>query len=185
MIKNRQDLKKYINVEIKLYFKSKKDYIHLMLLKDHYYEIWKFVRALRHMEFHQNTGHKLRYYLWQRKKNKLGARLGLTIWPNTCESGLMIWHYGSVIINGHSKIGKNCKFHGMNCIGNKGNIGDVAPIIGNNVDIGIGAVIIGDVQLADDIKVGANAVVTKSCLTKGAILVGVPAHEISSVENER
>ncbi|MCO4605885.1 Serine acetyltransferase [Streptococcus infantarius subsp. infantarius] len=62
----------------------------------------------------------------------------------------------------------------MNCIGNSGSEKQ-APIIGNNVDIGVGAKIIGDVKIADNITIGANAVVTKSCTIEGATLVGVPA----------
>ena len=33
----------------------------------------------------------------------------------------------------------------------------------------------GDIVIADDVKIGANAVVTRSCLEKGATLVGIPA----------
>ena len=53
-----------------------------------------------------------------------------------------------------------------------------APVIGNNVDIGVGAKIIGDITIADDVKIGAGAVVTKSCLEKGATLVGIPAKPV-------
>ena len=40
----------------------------------------------------------------------------------------------------------------------------------------------GDIELADDIKVGANAVVNHSFRTKGAHLVGVPAHETGQTD---
>lgn len=53
-----------------------------------------------------------------------------------------------------------------------------APIIGDNVDIGVGAKIIGPVRVADNVKIGANAVVTKSCETPSAVLIGVPAKAI-------
>lgn len=56
--------------------------------------------------------------------------------------------------------------------------GGASPTIGNNVYIGPGAKIFGDIQIADGVKIGANAVVNKSCLHKNAILVGVPAHEV-------
>ena len=52
-----------------------------------------------------------------------------------------------------------------------------APKIGDDVYIGPGAKVFGDVTLADNVQVGANAVVTKSCENKGAILVGIPASE--------
>lgn len=71
--------------------------------------------------------------------------------------------------------------HGDNCIGNNG-ITDDAPTIGNNVDIGFGAKIIGGIKIADDVKIGAGAIVVKDCLRKGATLVGVPAHEINDLK---
>jgi len=48
------------------------------------------------------------------------------------------------------------------------------PIIGDRVDIGAGAVVIGKVEIGDDTVVGANAVVTRK-LPAGCVAVGVPA----------
>ena len=55
---------------------------------------------------------------------------------------------------------------------------DDAPIIGNNVEVGFGAVIIGKVKIADGIKIGANSVVTKSFLEPNIKIAGVPAKKI-------
>ena len=74
-------------------------------------------------------------------------------------------------------IGQGCCLHGNNCIGNDGKSGG-APVIGKNVDIGFGAVIIGDIQIADNCKIGAGAVVVHSCLEEGSTLVGVPARRV-------
>lgn len=153
--------------------------IRLSLLSDHDYLIWQYVKALRYTEYYFNKKRRLMYWLSQRKKNKIGSRLGITMWHNTIDVGLKIWHYGSIIVNGHAKIGKNCQFHGNNCIGNKGVDSSEAPTIGDNVEIGVGACVIGNITIADNVKIGANAVVTKSCMHEGAILVGVPAREIS------
>ena len=64
-----------------------------------------------------------------------------------------------------------------NCIGNNG-LTNLCPKIGNNVDVGFGAVIIGDIEIADDIKIGANAVVNKSFLEPGITIAGVPAKRV-------
>lgn len=101
-------------------------------------------------------------------------KLGIIIYAGTCGRGIRIWHYGSTIISGDAKIGEDCVFHGQACIGNDGS-GTAAPVIGNRVDIGVGAKIIGDITIADDVKIGAGAVVTKSCRETGVTLVGVPA----------
>ena len=93
---------------------------------------------------------------------------------NTIDEGLIIYHSGEIVVSGLAKCGKNLKLHGNNCIGNNGKDGN-APCIGDNCDVGFGAVIIGDIKLGDNIKIGANAVVNKNF--KEGILVGVPAKE--------
>lgn len=86
---------------------------------------------------------------------------------------LMIYH-PNIIISPKTIVGNNVKLHGSNCIGNNGLV-DKAPKIGNNVDIGYGATIIGNIEIADDIIIGANALVNKSFLEKGVVIAGVPA----------
>ena len=160
-----------LEYEKKLYFRSKKDYLISRITHEDNYVIWKYVTYLRREEAAAN---KLTEYFWRRKKNNLGAKLGITAYAGCCGKGLHIWHWGSVIISGDARIGENCTFHGQACIGNDGK-SEKAPVIGNNVDIGVGARIIGDIVIADNVKIGANAVVTKSCLEKGVTLVGCPA----------
>ena len=147
----------------------------LMLLKDPDYLLWKYVKVLRYTEYYYNQKRYILYYIMQRLKNVRGYKLGITIWHNTVGEGLKIWHHGSVVVNGHARIGKNCQLHGNNCIGNKGIGKEAAPIIGNNVDIGFGAQVIGEVHITDNVVIGSNAVVTRDCLQEGAILAGVPA----------
>jgi UDP-N-acetylglucosamine--N-acetylmuramyl-(pentapeptide) pyrophosphoryl-undecaprenol N-acetylglucosamine transferase len=62
-----------------------------------------------------------------------------------------------------------------NCIGNNG-LTQSVPVIGDGLDLGIGACVLGDVKLGNDIKVGANAVVVRSAQGDGLTLVGIPAH---------
>lgn len=160
-----------LQYEKRLYFPTRRDYwISRITLEDNYL-IWKYQYYLRKEE---SAGNKLTEYWYRRKKNILGSRLGLQIYAGTCGKGLHIWHYGSIIISGDARIGENCTFHGQACIGSDGLSSD-APVIGSRVDIGVGAKIIGDVYLADGIRVGAGAVVTRSCCQEGAVLTGIPA----------
>lgn len=157
--------------EKSLYFRDKKHYLISWITHEDNYLIWKYLTYLRREESAKN---KLISFYWRRRKNNLGAKLGIIVYAGTCGKGLRIWHYGSTIISGDAKIGEDCIFHGQACIGNDGS-SPAAPVIGNRVDIGAGAKIIGDIFIADDVKIGAGAVVTRSCHEKGAVLTGVPA----------
>ena len=164
---------------------SKKAHIKMFLTNSHFYMINKYMRLLRYEEFYRkksvgggiHTVNKVMEFIYSRRKNKLGNTLGFYISPYTLGAGTVIYHHGSIIINSDAILGCGCKLHGNNCIGNDGK-SLKAPRIGNNVDIGFGASIIGNITIADDVQIGAGAVVVKSCLRKGARLVGIPAKEI-------
>lgn len=139
----------------------------------------RYLYFLRKQEYYINIcrGRKLKWLMslyYERKKNKLGMRLGIEIGPNCFGKGLNLYHAGSVIINPAVRAGENCSLHGANCIGNNGLTAEV-PVLGNNVDVGYGAVIIGGITIADDVKIGANAVVNRSVTEPGCTVAGVPA----------
>ena len=54
---------------------------------------------------------------------------------------------------------------------------DDAPTIGNNVEIGFGAVIIGKIKIADGIKIGANSVVIQD-VPSFCVVAGNPVRVI-------
>ena len=92
--------------------------------------------------------------------------------------GLRIHHYGCIIINSHSIIGKNCKIrHGVT-IGNK-NSDDDCPTIGDHCNIGAGAKILGKIKIGNNVDIGANAVVVKD-VPDNCIVAGIPATVIKS-----
>jgi len=151
------------------------------LLLEHSYYILKYQRLLRQDEYFSNSNNlffTILHVIIRRRRNRLGVRLGFTIPTNVFGKGLLIWHYGNIVINGNAKIGDNCILHGDNCIGNNGTMSN-APVIGNNVDIGVGAKILGDITIADNIKIGAGAVVVNSFLEEGITIVGMPARKLT------
>lgn len=113
-------------------------------------------------------------FWFRARKNRLGSRLGFIISAGCFGEGLKLEHFGSVIVNPKAKIGKNCIIHGNCCIGSDGGYPDDSPVIGDNVDIGQGAQILGGIRIADDVKIGAGAVVVKDVLAPGVTVVGVP-----------
>lgn len=78
---------------------------------------------------------------------------------------LFIDHGYSIVINKNSIIGDNCRIKHCVTIGCKtmedGGQGG-SPVIGNNVDIGAGSCIIGDISIGDNVKIGAGAIVVKN-----------------------
>lgn len=95
-------------------------------------------------------------------------------------SFLVVKGVAVVIING-AKIGKRCRI-GIGCrVVGKGPYKKV-PVIGNDVFLGPGCVIVGPVIIEDNVVVAPNSVVTKS-VPKGSIVAGVPAKIIGNVSN--
>lgn len=88
--------------------------------------------------------------------------------------------YGGVAVVIHKKavIGKNCMIESCVTIGGKSNHKNL-PIIGNNVFIGTGAKILGDIRIGNNVIVGANAVVVRD-VPDNCILAGVPAKIIKT-----
>lgn len=100
--------------------------------------------------------------------------------PSTVVIGrrLEIEHHGCIILHGNVVIGDDCKFRHDVTIGNSGYADKTgAPTIGNRVEIGAGARILGRVRVGDDVIIGANAVVVKD-LPDGTVAVGIPARVI-------
>lgn len=140
------------------------------------YEIYKFICALRRAEYYISKN-RVKYVFWLRRCNIRGQKLGYFIPPGVLGRSVILYHQGGVIINSHSTIGSGCRFHGDNCVGNNGQNND-CPTLGSGIELGIGAKVLGNVYLADNIKVGANAVVTKSFYEEGITIAGVPAVKI-------
>lgn len=102
-------------------------------------------------------------------------------WENEVGPGLILHHPTGVVIGPGVRAGKNLQLNQGVTIGFgsfQGDQWEAAPTLGNNMLLGAGARVIGKVRLADNIKVGANAAVVKSCDIEGATLVGVPARAL-------
>lgn len=147
--------------------------------------IWKFQKSMRKLEYYtncKNSGlNKLYVFYLKYKFKKISVKLGFSIPINVFGPGLSIVHYGTIVINRNSKVGSNCRMHACVNIGASGGEKG-APQIGDNVYIGPGAKIYGDISIASNIAIGANAVVNKSCKEENIALAGVPAKPIGSIE---
>ncbi len=183
MIKSKQDYKYYLEADrIALGKKKKKP----MLFFD---EVWVFQRLLRKVEYYKNcknsSFYRPYYYYLYLKFHLLSLFLGFHIKPNVFGPGLSISHPGTIVVNGNARVGANCRIHVCTVIGTKAGYGDVTPKIGNNVYIGPGAKIFGDIEIADGIVIGANSVVTRSFTEPNIRIAGVPAKKINDKGSEK
>lgn len=177
MIDTKRRLKEVLAIEAEIY--RKKWYYDLPVRMTEQQVLYQHAKYLRYAEYAFNTKKKTRH--WHLfKLLRIQTRYGISIPLNVVDEGFEIVHLGSVIINAKSHIGKYCKVHPGVCIGANH---DQAPMIGEYVYMGPGAKIFGDIEVADQVQIGANAVVTKSCDEKGAVLVGVPAKIVRHQED--
>lgn len=187
IVNSKGVLNTILETEKNIYLPNEKDSFEYRLRNPFKANTYKLLKNLRKYEFmcykRDNAKNILisRIYstiikLLDAKIKRIGLQLKIEIKPNCVGEGVRICH-PNVILNGH--VGKNCVFHGNNVLGNK-TTGDKTsiPKLGSNVDVGVGAMIIGDVIIADNCVIGAGAVVTKSFTIPGSVIVGVPANFI-------
>jgi serine O-acetyltransferase len=184
MIQSKNDWVKYLEADrVALQREQKKPPFFAFHERD---KIWKFQRIMRRCEYLKNCRkhifHGLGYWLTRWRYNQLRIRYGFSIPLNVFGPGLCISHIGTIVINGNCRIGDNCCLHV--CV-NIGEIQGKAPQIGNQVYIAPGAKIFGNIEIADGIVIGANAVVNKSFLEPNTSIGGVPAKKISSQGSAR
>ena len=86
----------------------------------------------------------------------------------------VIDHFGGIIISGFAKFGDNCRIRNGVVVGLRHVNEKCAPIVGDNVDIGAGAKVLGPIRIGDNVLIGANAVVLCD-VPDNCIAVGVPA----------
>jgi serine O-acetyltransferase len=97
-------------------------------------------------------------YLWVR--NVYGIEL-----PASAKVGRRLWiaHQGGIVVNPRTEIGDDCLLRHNVTIGVVGDGRRTspagAPRLGNDVEVGAGAVIVGEVTIGDGVRIGPNAVV--------------------------
>ena len=83
-------------------------------------------------------------------------------------------HFGDIIISGYASFGDNCIIRNGVTVGLKNISEKAAPQIGNNVNIGTGAKLLGPITIGNNVDIGAGAVVISS-VPDNSFAVGVPA----------
>lgn len=88
--------------------------------------------------------------------------------------GFVIEHSGSIVVSGFARFGDRCRIRTGVVIGLSRVEDPCAPQFGDDVDIGTGAKILGNIRIGNNVLIGANAVVVRD-VPDNSIAVGVPA----------
>ena len=149
-----------------------------------------FIKALyTHPSFAGILWYRFGHYSWKRRNNPIYFMLlilnrslypffrlysGLELSPKAeIGDGLWIGHSGPTVIHPGTIAGRNLTIlHGVT-IG----FADGIPIIGNDVSIGTGATLIGNIKIGDNVIIGAGAVVIED-VQSNCLATGVPAHSV-------
>ena len=93
-----------------------------------------------------------------------------------------LWHHSGMILSCRS-IGDDCHIRQNTTFGvaRRGDPVTHRPVIGDRVDIGVGAVIVGPISIGSDSVIGANAVVLQN-IPPYSVAVGVPAKVVKSLQ---
>jgi Serine acetyltransferase len=98
--------------------------------------------------------------------------------------GLSLYHGQALVLNQGVILGDNCTLRNSVTIGHK-KLADGTfsrcPRLGNHVDVGANVVIIGDIEIGDNVVIGAGSVVTKS-IPANSVAVGNPARILDKKE---
>ena len=123
------------------------------------------------------NGHSfLARFISERAKKKTGIEIhpGATI-----GEGLFIDHGTGVVIGETAVIGDNVTmFHEVTLGGTGKEKGKRHPTIGNNVFIGCGSKILGNIKIGNNVKVGANTVILRD-IPDNVTVVGIAGHIVA------
>lgn len=145
--------------------------------------IHSIIEVFLYPSFKVKLYYKISHFLYKRKRfliarlisEKAKRKTGIEIHPGaTIGKNLFIDHGIGVVIGETCVIGDNVTlFHGVTLGGTGKEKGKRHPTIGNNVFIGSGAKILGNIMIGNNVKIGANSVILES-VPDNVTVVGIP-----------
>lgn len=174
MIKSKSDYKSYIKEDLKYYndlYKGNKFKIHFCIQV-------KYLKCMRKVAYLKNSENfivfrKIRLAFAKYKYLRLSLATGISIGVNCFGQGLVLPHFGTIIVNNTARFGDNCVVQcGVNV--SDGVCG------GSHIYLSTGAKILRNIKIANDVIVGANAVVTHDVADENIVVAGIPAKYISN-----
>lgn len=180
MINSKKELRLYLMVDMMMnrgYFNYDiKTRIKNWVVSD---PIMKYLQNLRKLEYALSRHgfisvvHQLKY---KRRLMRLGLKLGFSIPCNVFGYGLVLPHYGTIVVGEGNIIGNYCVLHTSTCItSGKKKIGD-------GLYLSAGAKIVHNIELGENVSIGTNSLVNKTINESNCMIAGMPAQKIKISE---
>lgn len=172
MITSKKELQFYLKADRMMnrgeFTPSLKSRIKSLIVPDY---TMQWLSSMRHASFYKSAFFlgKLLYIKWLRKYRRLSLKMGFSIETDVFGYGLVIPHYGTIVVGGTNRVGNYAVLHSSSCIA------DGSSVIGDGLYLSTGAIISSHVELGNNITIGANCTVNKSISQNNVLLVGSPA----------
>ena len=143
--------------------------------------------------FRAIVDHRIAHFLYQHKffflarfvSQRSRFKTGIEIHPGAKIGNRLFMDHGMGIVIGETdEVGNDCViYHGVTLGGVSTAKTKRHPTLKNNVIVGAGAKILGNITLGENVRVGANSVVLQN-IPDNAVAVGIPARIIKKEEND-
>lgn len=136
--------------------------------------IMDYLKALRKTNYYRYGGGMSSLFgrfiaiYYQSKVNRIGSKLGFSISERTFDYGLVIPHWGTIVVGGGNSIGKYAVLHTSTCITQGG------KLIGDYFYLSTGSIVTGDCNVGNGITIASNSLLNKSISENEALYVGTP-----------
>lgn len=147
------------------------------------FEVWLYPSV------HAVFWHRIAHWFWVHKCILFARTIsqcnrfwtGIEIHPGAkIGKGFFIDHGMGVVIGETAEIGDNCLlYHNVTLGGVSLSKSKRHPTLGNNVVVGAGAKVLGNIIVGDNVKIGANSVVLKD-VPADSVVVGVPGRVVKN-----
>lgn len=111
--------------------------------------------------------------------------LGIDLHPDVqAGPGLTIYHCHNVVLHPRARLGARCILRAGVCVGSSrtpGGVESAVPVLGDDVEVGVGALVIGPVTVGDRARIGAGAVVVRD-VPHDTTAVGNPARVLAPAD---
>lgn len=167
MIKTKKDLLFYIKADRIMNGYSDKIHIKERLLSLLLPRPIDYLESMRKYAYYKHKNKILKCF-WGFRYGILGTKFSFSIGCNVFGYGLVIPHYGTIVVNNNVRIGNFAVLHTGTCIAG----GD--KIIGDGLYLSTGSQIVGKVRLGDNVSICAHSLVNNN-FDNNILIAGSPA----------